>query len=158
MKKAVIAAAIFCFLSVTLMITVIIIGRNKREPVFTPPPFDGSALNGTPTDANESWTLVSKEEYGLSAHICGKVSPVDSKADLYFTNDSDNSVWMKLRIYNASGEIIAETGLIRPGQYIKTVSFTSVPPIGSKIAMKVMMYQPETYHSEGAFSLVTSIS
>lgn len=158
MRKKLIAAAVFLVISVGLMISVIVIESNKQAPGFTPPPFDPSAVSGVPEGTDESWTQISKEEMGLSAHVCGKVTVTDGKADLYFTNDNDNSVWMKLRIVNKSGDIIAETGLIKPGQYIKTVTFTSVPAVKEEICMKVMMYEPETYHSAGAFSLITEIS
>ena len=60
-----------------------------------------------------------------------------------------------LRIFDASGNIIAETGLIKPNEYLKTVSFNTVPENGSKLIMKVMTYEPDTYYSGGAVSLST---
>ena len=87
--------------------------------------------------------------------ICGQVDIVDGKADVYFTNPAENTLWMKLRIFDASGNIIAETGLIKPNEYLKTVSFNTVPENGSKLIMKVMTYEPDTYYSGGAVSLST---
>ena len=57
------------------------------------------------------------------------------------------------------GNILGETGLIRPGEYVKTITFDKkVPKVGDEITMKIMGYQPETYYSAGAVNLGTTIS
>ena len=56
-----------------------------------------------------------------------------------------------------SGELLGETGLIRPGEYVQSVTFDTVPASGATISMKVMAYEPETYHSAGAVTLNTTI-
>ena len=62
---------------------------------------------------------------------------------------------MKLRIFDDKGNVIAETGLIKPNEYLKTVSFDTIPNNNSKIVMKIMTYEPNTYYSGGAVSLST---
>ncbi len=156
-KKKVILAAIVCAVVVLAMILSIVMVSQIKPPAFVPPEFDAAAVDGTPTDAGDSWSRIFQEGMNFSAHICGRIVPYDGKADLYFTNDAENAVLMKLRVYNEMGAIIAETGLIRPGQYIKTVTFTTVPKNGEKISMKIMTYQPDTYYSEGAVAVTTMI-
>ena len=146
-----------CGIAILLMIAAIVVVTRIKPPAFVPPEFDATAIDGTPTDAGDSWSRIFKEGMSFSAHICGKIVPYDGKADLYFTNDAENTVLMKLRIYNEKGAVIAETGLIRPGQYIKTITFTAVPRNGEKINMKIMTYQPETYYSEGAVTVSTTL-
>ena len=60
-----------------------------------------------------------------------------------------------LSIMDEEGNILAETGLLKPGQYVKTVQFTTLPTTGQKLTMKIMGYEPETYHSVGAVVLNT---
>ena len=55
------------------------------------------------------------------------------------------------------GEVLGETGLIRPGEYVQAVTFDAIPVSGTAISMKVMAYEPETYHSAGAVTLNTTI-
>ena len=47
---------------------------------------------------------------------------------------------------------------IRPGEYLQTVTFDTLPQSGDNITMKVMAYEPDTYLSAGAVSLKTVIS
>lgn len=148
--------AIVCGISIVAMITSIIV-VSHIEVSSSLPTFDLTAVDGTPDNPGESWSLIYRDGMEFSAHLCGEVILVDRKADIYFTNDEGNTVWMKLRIYDQAGNIIAETGLIKPGQYIKTIPFTDVPARGQKISMKIMTYQPDTYYSEGAVTITTTI-
>ena len=111
--------------------------------------------NGTVT-AVLGWGKGEAEEF--STMVCGVVKLNDGKADVWFTNPEKNTVWLKLRVMNEQGEILAETGLIRPGEYLQTVTFDTLPQSGDNITMKVMAYEPDTYLSAGAVSLKTVIS
>ncbi len=157
-KNAIIIAAVACVLSVAAMITAIAVVSNIEAPTFTPPPFDENAVDGIPEDPAESWgPLPSDSRLTFAAHLCGRLVPSDGAADVYFTNDETNVVWLKLRILDSSGNIIGETGIIKPGQYVKSIKFTDVPKSGDGIVMKIMAYQPETYHSGGSVSLRTKV-
>ena len=125
---------------------------------FTPPPFDEGAQTGTPeVDSALGWSEVDANGvYKVS--VCGVVKVENKKADVYLTNPEGNNVWLKLRILDAEGNILGQTGLIKPGEYVRTITFDTVPDAGSKIVMKVMGYVPDTYQSAGAVSLNTVIS
>ncbi len=132
-------------------------GKSAEQAEFVPPDFDPSAVIGTPIDAGESWMQVYQEGMNFSAHVCGRVIVNDNSADIYFTNDESNDVWMKLRITDSEGNILGETGLIKPGEYVKSVIFDNVPNQGAEIKMKIMSYEPDTYYSAGAVTLNTTI-
>ncbi len=156
MNKDILIASIACFLSVLLLFITLITVPNLNK--FTPPPFESDATYGTPADAGDSWGQIYKEGMSFSAHVCGRVVPNGNKADVYFTNDEGNSVWLKLRVLDENEKIIAETGLLKPGQYVKSIKFKSgTLTEGAKITMKIMAYEPETYYSEGAVTLTTVI-
>lgn len=129
-------------------------GETAQETAeFVPPSFDENAVSGTPDIANpeeKGYLEVYREGMSFNAFLCCELEITDSKADIYFTNPQKNSLWMKLRIFDENGSVIAETGLIKPNEYLKTVEFTSLPKDGSEITVKIMTYEPNTYFSGGA--------
>lgn len=158
MKKTVFVFSAVCVAAVIGMILSLALTGEKSGPKeFVPPAFEPTAQEGIPTVTDNSWTQIYKDGMSFSAHICGRVVIENHSAELFFTNDSGNQVWLKLRILDEQNHILAETGLIRPGEYIKTVEFKKVPPKGAKITLKVMAYEPDTYYSAGAVSLNTVV-
>ena len=93
----------------------------------------------------------------FSAHICGKVTLNESEANVFFTNDDGNKVWLKLRILDQEDNILAETGLLKPNEYIRAVTFYTVPENGATIKIKIMAYEPDTYYSAGTVTLNTTV-
>lgn len=157
-NKAIYLSAAVCLLAVLGMIlSLILTGGNGKQATFTPPPFEAEAQSGTPNVADESWTQIYRDGMDFSAHICGKVFLNGKSADLYFTNDNGNEVWLKLRILDEEDNILAETGLLKPNEYVRTVTFDSVPENRANIKLKIMAYEPDTYYSAGAVTLNTTV-
>ena len=127
------------------------------ENHITPPKFETNAVSGVPKSPGESWTEIYQDGMSFSAHVCGEFKINDSSADIYFTNDSENLVWMKLRITDEKGNILGETGLLKPNQYVKSVCLDVLPETGQKIKMKIMSYEPNTYYSAGSVTLNTVV-
>ena len=145
------------------LITVTAIALKPQKAPFVPPEFDSAATEGAPgiTDPESDtyrmdYQEIYKEGMTFSAFVCGEVNISDGKADVYFTNPEKNTLWMKLRVFDDKGNIVAETGLIKPNEYLKTITFDTIPDDGTKIIMKIMTYEPETYYSGGAVSLATT--
>ena len=152
------AAIIACSVAVIAMVVVIAIKFTPKKGEFEAPPFDSSAVAGTPEVPDGlGWAELNAEE-AFFVSVCGEVKLSDGKADVWFTNPEKNAAWLKLRVLDEQGEILAETGLIRPGEYLQTIHFDTLPEIGNNIVMKVMAYEPDTYVSAGAVSLKTVIS
>ena len=57
-----------------------------------------------------------------------------------------------------TGEIYGETGLVKPGEYVQSVTFDKVPVQGTAITMRVMSYQPDTYYSAGEVKMNTVVA
>ena len=153
-------AVIFMCISLIVMQTKSSADDNKvRETAeFVPPSFDKGAFRGTPNvpeDKAKSYLKVYKDGMSFSAYVCGEVVIDKGYADIYFTNPEENSLWMKLRIFDSKGNVIGETGLIKPNEYIQTVRFDTLPENGEEITMKIMTYEPDTYYSGGAVPLRT---
>lgn len=155
---------IVCIVAVMVVAVAIVIAittrsllQNTQETsAFIPPEFDSQAEIGMPTVPDGMGYLeVYREGMSFNSFVCGEVNVIDGKADIYFTNPEKNTLWMKLRIFDVNGNVIAETGLIKPNEYLKTVTFDTLPENNSKIVMKIMTYEPNTYYSGGAVSLST---
>ena len=105
----------------------------------------------------ENGTEIYQDGMAFKCSICGNVIASGGAADVYFTNSSEQEVWLKLRVLDEDGNIIGETGLIKPGEYVKSVSIDKDISDGSSIKLKIMAYEPETYYSAGAVTLNTKI-
>ena len=79
------------------------------------------------------------------------------KAVVYFTNAEENSVYLKLRVLDEDGNILGETGLLKPGEYVEGVELGETFSAGTTISLKIMSYEPDTYMSEGSVVLKTTI-
>lgn len=152
-KKFAIVVSAICLVAIVVMAIALGVTGKSKKPQFTPPPFETAAQQGMPTVDDPSWNKVFQSGMSFVAYMCGKVTINNGAADLYFTNDKDNNAWLKLRIMDEKGNILAETGLLKPGEYVQAVTFTTVPQNGQKLTMKIMGYEPETYHSIGAVVL-----
>ncbi len=80
------------------------------------------------------------------------------RAVVRFANPQSNDVWLKLRVLDAQGNLPGETGLIRPGEYLRSVALMAPLQKGTPIELKIMAYEIDTYYSAGAVSLQTTAS
>ncbi|MFR5148415.1 MAG: hypothetical protein ACLTER_01805 [Ruminococcus sp.] len=75
------------------------------------------------------------------AYICGNVDRERRSETrcLFYEFRKEFDVWLKLRVsLTADGTLLGETGLIRPGEYVKSVSLTSRVEDGTAIKLKIM--------------------
>ena len=151
-------AAVLCAVSLAVMVFALTRQEVQTEMgEFTPPPFDGGAVVGSPAvPEGLGWQELDAKVY--KAGICGKFIPKGNTADVWLTNPESNTVWLKVRVLDEKGNTLGETGLIKPGEYVQTVELDNVPKAGKPIVLKIMAYQPDTYFSEGAVTLNTTIS
>ena len=154
-RKAVpVLGAVLAVLAVVMIVALCLPKGGTAE--FTPPPFEENAVSGVPeVPENLGYSSPYKEGMAYRFSVCGNVTAEGENAVVYLTNPAENSVWLKLRVLDESGKMLGETGLIRPGEYVRCVKLSSVPPAGAKITLKIMGYEPETYHSAGSATLST---
>lgn len=158
-KLPLLLAVIICTVSILVMAAALLWPKAPAIGEFTPPEFDAGAIYGTP-DAPKELGYIEPYADGMTFHtgVCGKLNLSGSKADIYFTNKAENEVWLMLRITSEGGDVLAETGLLRPGEYVKTVSFNKLPKDGEKVIYRVMAYEMQTYYSMGYFKLSTVVN
>ncbi|MDO4340614.1 MAG: hypothetical protein Q4C91_21450 [Eubacteriales bacterium] len=145
-----------CLLSVLVMTWALTKTTEKDSSAFTPPPFEENAEQGEPKVPQElGYSLLDAEEYQVS--VCGAPVVQDGEAVLYLTNPSSNEVWLKVRILDEDGQLLGESGILKPGEYVKSVSLSAVPKEDTAVQLKLMAYEPDTYYSAGAASLSTTL-
>ncbi len=145
-------------IALAVMAAALFFGGKQDTAEFTQPPFDPAAMAGVP-EVPESLGYISpyQEGMGYRFSVCGNVVIEGSNAAVYLTNPAENEVWLKLRVLDENDNILGETGLIRPGEYVKDVALTENLTAGTKIKLKIMGYEPETYFSAGSATLNTAI-
>ena len=143
--------------AVCVAILVAVLAQGPRQIVrFTPPPFDETAAEGVPalTEA-DGYRPVDAQVFRFS--ICGELTLEEGNADVWLTNHAENTVWLKVRLSDTAGNVLGETGLIRPGEYVQSLKLTPLPEATADVAMVVMSYEPETYYSMGSVTLYTTL-
>lgn len=157
MKKInlIIILSTLCAVSVASMVLALCFGRPRAE--FSPLPFEPNARIGMPAAPEE----LGYQELDVGVFrvlLCGEVCLKGGAADVWFTNPAGNEVWLKLRVLDAEGNVLGQTGILRPGEYIRQVTLAEAATVGTPIVLKVMAYEPETYHGAGALELNTVIT
>lgn len=124
---------------------------------FVPPEFDSTAQIGIPIVPDGlGWTQLNAQAFSFG--ICGKFVVTDDRADVWLYNSAENTVWMKLRVMDENGDLLGETGLIKPDECVRSVSLTTIPADGTAVVLKIMTYEPDTYYSAGVAELNTIVS
>lgn len=157
-KKQWLLIILLLFVVVAVFSAVLTVKLSKKtEPtdVFIPPAADKTAVKGLP-DVEEGYRNFKTENF--TAGLCGKLTQYDNgKIDVYFASAEDNEVLLKLLVWDENENTIGESGIIRPGEYVKTVTLSK--PLDSKkeVYLRVISYNPENYYSMGVLSIKTEI-
>lgn len=133
--------------------------KRSTAAKFVKPEADPAAENGVP-DVPDGLGYSEIYQAGMAyrASVCGNVILKNGSADIYLTNFSENTDLLKVRVLDSKGKTLGQTGLISPGQYVKSVKFDVLPEDGEEITLKLMGYEPGTYYSTGEASLGTTVS
>lgn len=141
---------VLCVVSVIGMVGALRFG-GKTE-AFVPPTFDPTAQSGIPeVPAGLGYRELDTGAFRMA--LCGQITREEGAALVYLTNPAENDVWLKLRVLDANGHILGETGLTRPGEFVRLTEINPIPESGTELVLKVMAYEPDTYHSRGAVTI-----
>lgn len=147
---AVLALLLVLALGVTLLV-------RSRDRGFAPPPFESAAEKGTPTLTDEKLRFGYATVYeGLTVGLCGECVFADGALQVYFSSPEDNEAWVRIKIYNEKGKLLGESGILRPGEYVKSIALSSAPK-GDTLKIKLLSYEPNTYYSLGSAELTVAV-
>lgn len=156
-RRILIFLAAVCAAAVLLMAWALHKTENAKSTAFVPPAFDENAVQGTPEDVPESLGYSQLDAQAYRVSVCGAPVIEDSSAVVYLTSPEENGVWLKVRILDDSGKVLGESGLVRPGEYVRAVTLLEIPEEDTQVTLKIMAYEPDTYQSAGAAALNTTL-
>lgn len=148
--------AIICVVSVLIMLLSVMLVKSE-ETAFLPD-FEENAVSGEPdSDVVADYADITQDGMAYSVFMCEKIHVFANNADVYFTNIKENTVFLKLRLLSSDGTVLGESGIIRPGEYVKSISVSSLPIDGEQITLKILAYEPDSYYSAGSVSFNTVV-
>lgn len=154
-KQQKIILLILVALLLVALVAVIAVASRGNEPVvgeFLPPPFEENAKQGMPQTVPSGFgTMTVRPEYVIG--MCAAPPLQGTSLWLYFTSPETNTVWVKVRICDKGGNILGESGLLKPGEHLEFLVLDTVPEPTEVLYATVLSYQPNTYYSEGAVSV-----
>ena len=154
MKKKVIICSV---ISVLLIAGAVFVYLDKTS--YKPPAFSDQAMEGTPeVDEKCDYHMVDLPMVTYKTYLCGVPNATKKSVDLCVTNHESNDIYMLAQIYNSDDEKIAQTGLIKPGQYIKNINLSKPLNAGeNKIKIHVCGFEKETFYSAGTMRLELTV-
>ncbi len=84
-----------------------------------------------------------------------KVREVDVIALL--GNRKGNTIWFLAQVYKGEKRI-AKTGILYPDEYVEKISCSKNLSAGDKVLIKILAYEPDTYHSEGVAQISAAVT
>lgn len=148
-SKLSILLALLCAISVGVMVYALSI-----KPAFTPPPFDTSAQAGIP-EGTPGFEMLDAQSFQAGLLVMPVLN--GDQLQVYFANPAENSCNLRLRVMDEGGNILGQSGLIRPGEFVQAVTLEQTVETGATVIFKLMAYEPETYHSAGAVTVTTKL-
>lgn len=155
-KKNYLLPVLFGVFAVVLvtMIVALCLPHGPQKGDFVPPSFEADAVLGLPeVDEGLGYQELYREGMAYRVALCGAPTVEEKSLTVYFTNAAANEKWLKLRVLDSSGKTVGETGLLRPGEYVRAVALSRPVTVGEALQLKVMGYEPETYEGAGAVTL-----
>ena len=154
------AALLGCLFAAAFLIMVAALAAPPKteQGAFVPPAFEESAIEGAPNvPEGLGYSAPFQEGMAYRFAVCGNVIMEGNRALVYLTNPAENDAWIKLRIFDESGNMLGETGLLKPGQYVQYLTLTTELDPGTPVRLQIMGYEPESYTSAGSVVLNTQI-
>ncbi len=115
---------------------------------FRAPKHETEAAEGIPGGENVwNYEEVSVKE-GYVVGIDTTTHYYDGRIYLNVTNCAGNTVWFLAQVYRED-KLIAETGMIYPGEYVADIPSSSELSDTDSILIRILAYEPKTYNGEG---------
>lgn len=151
-KKRKIAIIISIILFLIAIAIVIITSQIK----YRPPKFDENALTGVPSPDESFLYDTVKSDFGYSFGIAANLyQQEDRSCKIFLTNPKKSNVYLMCEIADQStDEVLYESGVIKPGEYIEAVqSVSKFANEAKKVSVKVHAFEKDSWVSAGTTEL-----
>lgn len=156
MKKNKITIVLSTILIILISIIIFLLININSKKQFKKPEFANAATSIPDKLEYKAKAIKISEGYSLYIDPIPKLVQNDNLS-INLVSLEENKIWIKVRILNAKEEIIGETGLIKPGEYLEKVQINQQLSKNDQITYKIMGYEKDTYRSAGTISLNTRI-
>lgn len=150
-KRNILQGAITASLALLILVASIMLYNYKKS--YKPPAFEVSAVQGEPqVDPEHGYSTMALSD-AFRVTMCGAPPGTANSLDLYLTNEKTNKFYLLFQVYSA-GELVAQTGLVKPGEYVKTIELMKpLQPGDNEIDIKAMALLYDSYYSGGTLNL-----
>jgi len=138
----------------TLALAVCVLFVISNQASFTPPTFEPGAAVGVPQPP-EILRYTRIDAGSFTFMIAGVLrQQEDGSLRIYFTNPEENDVYLMCEIFDADGEMIYRSGMLRPGEYVASLSPITIPG-NEAVDIRINIYalEPEVFFSAGTVAL-----
>jgi len=126
-----------------------------KKSMFIEPSFDEN-VSVIPENLDYKSSVIEVSE-GYNIYINPVPSIEDNKLVINFISIKDNNIWIKIRILNDNEEIVGESGLVKPGEYLKSVILNKKINGNDNIVYEIIGYEIDSYLSAGTIKLNTKV-
>lgn len=155
MKKNKIQKILVIILLILIIVIVMLKINLKNKTKFIKPPFEQNIITKIPDSIEYDKFLNITKGYSFYIEPLPKIS--NNFLIINFAAHESNNIWLKVRILQ-NDEIIAESGLVKPGQYLEKIMLNgNTYLVDKEITYLIMGYEIDTYLSEGIVKLNTRI-
>ena len=125
-----------------------------QPAALTHPDFEKAALTGTPqVEERYGYSTLQVDETYL-VRLCGVPANDGQSVDFYFTNPPESGVWFRAEVLDQDGQVLASTGVLRPGEYLPTVTLREkLTQRETPVTVRIVAYEPDTWQSRGNVNL-----
>ena len=143
-------------LVILILIIILLIFNIKNKSTFVKPKFESNVSTTIPENIDYSSQTIDISN-GYSIYIDGIPSIKEDKLVVNFISMKDNNVWIKIRILNEDEKNIAESGLVKPGEYLESIQIDKKLSKNDNITYEIIGYEIESYLSAGTVKLNTKV-
>ena len=148
-------ALVLIVASTTLLLATAVVYLILHEPPYKPPPLEKNAVQGVPNPAEN---LRYKEleapffKFGIATTT---YQQKDGSLQIYLANHTDNEAYIMCEVVDVENDrILYRSGLLRPGEYVKTLSpLKRIKNEAINIEIFVYALDMEDYMSIGQISI-----
>lgn len=157
MKKNKITIMLIMILVILISIIIFLLININDKKSFVKPEFDKTSTTSIPENINYKKSGIKiTDGYSIYIEALPKKTK-DNYLNINLISYEDNNVWIKVRVLNNKKEIIAESGLIKSGEYLEKIKLNKTINVNDQISYKIMGYQTDSYLSAGSIILNTRI-
>lgn len=161
MKKTKLVITILVLITIFSFIAMLVaLNRPYKKEIntFKKPVFDETAEAGKPIVNEELKYSLLKISNSIKLYICANLKYENNMVYVYATNVDTNTIWIKVRILDSKRNILGETGIIKPNEYVKSIKLNREIKSKEKVLLKIMEYEIDTYMSLGSIELEAYIT